>query len=277
MGEPVGPEARWPGLVWEFHALADRYGRRTVAYEVGAEHLPLFLDLGLLPFKLGETARVPLPGFSLEGKKKADLRHAQRRATREGARFGILAPEAVSAVLDELEAVSKGWLSEHQAREKRFSLGYFDRDYLRTCSVGIVRVGERIVAFANLWQSADHEEVSVDLMRFAPNAPYGTMDFLFTELMLWAKAEGYRWLGLGMAPLSGLPDHQLAPLWSRLGRFMFRHGAQFYNFQGLRAYKEKFGPVWTPVYLLCPPRTLTRVLPEVTTLVAGGWGGVLRQ
>jgi lysylphosphatidylglycerol synthetase-like protein (DUF2156 family) len=119
--------------------------------------------------------------------------------------------------------------------------------------------------------------VGVDLMRFVPDAAYGTMDFLFAEILLSAKAEGYRWFGLGMAPLSGLPDHRLAPPWSRLGRFMFRHGAHFYNFQGLRAYKEKFGPMWTPVYLLCPPRTLPRVLPEVTALIAGGWGGILRR
>lgn len=277
MGGPVGPEERWPGLVWEFHALADRYGRRTVFYEVGPEHLPLLLDLGLLPAKLGERARVLLPDFSLEGKRRADLRHAQRRATREGARFELLPPAALAPVLDEIEAVSTLWLREHQAREKRFSLGYFERAYLQTCSVGVVRRSGRVVAFANLWSSAGRAEVSVDLMRFGPDAPYGTMDFLFAELMLWAKAEGYRWFGLGMAPLSGLPDHRLAPLWSRLGRFMFRHGAHFYNFQGLRAYKDKFGPVWTPVYLVCPPRALPRVLPEVTALIAGGWGAMLRR
>jgi Phosphatidylglycerol lysyltransferase, C-terminal len=49
------------------------------------------------------------------------------------------------------------------------------------------------------------------------------------ETMLWAKAQGYRWFELGMAPLAGLPDHRLAPLWSKLGRFIYRHGASFYN------------------------------------------------
>ena len=37
------------------------------------------------------------------------------------------------------------------------------------------------------------------------------MDYLFIELMLWGQQAGYRWLNLGMAPLSGLEAHPLAP------------------------------------------------------------------
>ena len=66
------------------------------------------------------------------------------------------------------------------------------------------------------------------------------MDFLFVELMLWARAEGYRYFNLGMAPLSGFEQRRLAPLWSRTGAFIYRHGEHFYNFDGLRRYKEKF-------------------------------------
>ncbi len=33
------------------------------------------------------------------------------------------------------------------------------------------------------------------------------MDFLFVELLLWGKAEGYASFNLGMAPMSGFNDH----------------------------------------------------------------------
>lgn len=52
-----------------------------------------------------------------------------------------------------------------------------------------------------------------------------------------------------MAPLSGLRAHPSAPMWDRIGTFVYRHGERFYNFRGVRAYKGKFHPVWTPLSL----------------------------
>ena len=89
-------------------------------------------------------------------------------------------------------------------------------------------------------------------MRHLPDAPNGIMDYLFIHLILWGKQEGYEWFNMGMTPLAGLKDHNLAPLWSKLGAFVFRHGEHFYNFQGLRQYKDKFAPEWKPKYLAYP-------------------------
>ena len=108
-------------------------------------------------------------------------------------------------------------------------------------------------------------------MRFSPDAPRSAMDYLFIELMLWGRAQGYRWFNLGMAPLAGLENRALAPLWHRLGSFLFRHGESFYNFEGLRRYKAKFDPVWEPRYLASPGGLqLPRVLLDVSTLISGG-------
>jgi phosphatidylglycerol lysyltransferase len=128
------------------------------------------------------------------------------------------------------------------------------------------------VAFANLWTTRSRVELSIDLMRFTPSAPRGVMDFLFTELMLWGRAQGYQWFNLGMAPLAGLDQHPLAPAWNRIGSFVFRHGEHFYNFEGLRSYKAKFGPLWNARYLAAPPGLLVlpRVLADISVLIAGG-------
>lgn len=110
-------------------------------------------------------------------------------------------------------------------------------------------------------------------MRYRPSGPSGVMDFLFIKLMLWGRTEGYEWFNLGMAPLSGLEIGPLAPLWNRVGTLVFRHGEHFYNFQGLRQYKEKFDPQWEPKYLASPGGLrLPRILANVATLVAGGAG-----
>jgi phosphatidylglycerol lysyltransferase len=276
-GEPVGDRRLWPELLWDFRALVDRHGGWPAFYEVGPPALPLFLDLGLAAIKIGERARVPLAEFTLAGKAKSDLRYAHRRAAKEGASFEVLLPAEVGGVIEELRKISDAWLSVRGTREKRFSLGHFSADYLMTAPVAVVRKDERIVAFANLLPSAELHECALDLMRYGPEAPYGTMDYLLSECLLWAKAQGYAWFDLGIAPLSGLPDNRLAPLWAHFGRIVFRHGAQLYNFPGLRAYKEKFEPSWEPVYLIYPRRALPFVITDIATLIGGGWVGLVRR
>ena len=115
-------------------------------------------------------------------------------------------------------------------------------------------------------------------MRYRPETPNGIMEYLFLQVMLWAKGEGYGWFNLGMAPLSGLEARTLSPVWTRLGGFVFRHGEHFYNFKGLRHYKEKFDPVWSPKYLACPGGiSIPRTLADVNLLISGGIKGMLSR
>jgi phosphatidylglycerol lysyltransferase len=137
--------------------------------------------------------------------------------------------------------------------------------------MALVEQSGEVIAFADLWEGATLEELSVDLMRHSNNAPGSVMDFLFVELMLWGKAQGYHWFNLGMAPLAGLEAHRLAPAWHKVGRLIYHYGENFYNFEGLRQYKEKFLPEWRPRYLAAPGGLAQpRVLLDVTSLISGG-------
>ena len=101
------------------------------------------------------------------------------------------------------------------------------------------------------------------------------MDFLFVGLMLWGQQEGYRWFNLGMAPLSGLENRTPAPLWNRVGAFVFDHGKHFYHFQGLRQYKEKFHPAWEPKYVAYPGgMALPRIFTNLKFLISKGPKGL---
>jgi phosphatidylglycerol lysyltransferase len=271
MGDPVGPAAVREQLVWDFRDACDRFAAWPVFYQVNADNLPLYLDTGFSLSKLGEEARVNLAGFNLEGRRRADLRTTYRRAQRERCTFQVLPPAEVRARIDELRAISDEWLAAKAIAEKGFSLGRFDAAYLANFSCAAVLIDGRIVAFANLWASGNGAELSVDLMRHSNTVSRNLMDYLFTESMLWGKQQGYRWFNLGMAPLSGMQDREFAPVWNRMAAFLYRHGEHFYNFNGLRRYKEKFDPEWRPRYLACPGGlALPRVLIDVTTLIAGG-------
>jgi phosphatidylglycerol lysyltransferase len=278
MGDPVGPDRERAELVWKFRELADRHHGWTCFYQVNDKNLHLYADLGLTLIKLGEEARVPLTSFSLAGSSRKKLRWAQRKCIEEGCRFEVLSVEQAAPLLPELERISDEWLEHKNTREKAFSLGYFNQDYLRRFPLGLIYQGDRIVAFANLWLGGEHEETSIDLMRHTADAPTAVMDYLFVELMLYGKEQGYRWFNLGMAPLAGLEARTIAPLWSRLGAMVFRHGEHFYNFQGLRQYKDKFEPVWESRYLACPGGlALPRVLGDIATLISRGFRGVLAK
>jgi phosphatidylglycerol lysyltransferase len=271
LGDPVGSPGGAEELVWRLREMSDHHGAEPVFYQASAERLALYIDLGLAPLKIGEEARVALADFSLEGGARADLRQAYRRAQRDGASFEVVPAERVAELLPLVQPVSDAWLASKSTAEKRFSVGAFSAQYLQQFPLALVRAGDAPVAFANLWTTGTRAELSVDLMRFDPQAPRSAMDYLFIELMLWGQREGYRWFNLGMAPLSGLENHPLAPAWHRVGNFVFRHGEHFYNFEGLRHYKAKFDPIWEPRYLVARGGiALPRVLVEISVLIAGG-------
>lgn len=272
LGDPVGPLENHEALVWAFRELVDRHDGRPVFYQVSDTSLALYVDLGLVLAKIGEDARVPLAEFSLEGSHRAEFRQAVNRAEKHGATFTVIPRAKVSSIVAELRGVSDSWLQDKSAAEKGFSLGAFSEQYIVNFDVAIVRVDNKIVAFANLWPAPAGGELSIDLMRYDEGAPKGIMDYLFVELMLWGREQGYQWFSLGMAPLSGLEQRALAPLWHKLGHLVFEHGESFYNFEGLRNYKEKFEPEWRSRYIACEGGVLSlpRALVDTSRLISGG-------
>ena len=278
LGDPVGPPRAATELAWRLREISDRHGGWACFYQVGTEALPRYLDMGLAMFRLGEEAIVGLEDFSLEGGPRRGLRQAYNRGERDGLRFEVVPAEAVPPLLPELRRISDAWLGEKNVREKGFSVGYFDDRYLCEGPMALARDDAGIVAFANLWTGRPGGELSFDLMRHLPNAPKTTMDFLFVSIARWGREQGYRTFSLGMAPLSGLEDRSLAPLWTKLGARLYRHGEYFYNFQGLRQYKEKFAPEWRPRFLAAPGGLrLPVVLANVAALVSRGLKGVVAR
>ena len=276
LGDPVGAEEEWEELIWQFRERCDEFNAWPVFYQISSSRLDLYIDAGFTFIKLGENGRVPLAEFTLEGSDRKELRYFQRRLSKEGCTFEMIPADQVGTMLPELRRISDAWLSIKNTREKGFTLGSFSEEYLRHFPAAVVRQNGKLIAFANVWRSGGQEELSVDLMRQLPEAPNGTMDFLFIELMQWGRDQSYRWFDLGMAPLSGLENRALAPLWARTGTFVFSHGEHFYNFQGLRSYKEKFNPQWEPRYLVCPKaRLLPPILADLSTLISGGLKGLV--
>jgi len=278
MGDPVGPIAAASRLVERFVHDCDRTGSWPVFYRVGPQLLYMYLDYGLSIVKLGEVARVPLAGFSLEGPDRRTLRRVCRGLVKSGCSFEVLEPEQLQSVVPELRVISDEWLAQRNTREKGFSLGRFDLDFMSRGRVGVVRYHGRIVAFATVWLSGRHAEAEVDLMRYGSAAPPSVMRYLLAEFMLWARAQGYSEFNLGMVPLSGIRTGTVAPLWNQIASAVRRSGERYYNFQGLREFKEWFHPEWEPSYLVSPGGIKRPVIvASIASLISGGATGLIRK
>ena len=206
-------------------------------------------------------------------------RQVLRRAERDNVAFRILEPAEIPERMAELAEVSAVWLQEKQLAERQFSMGFFDPTYLTRFRCAIVESGGRggrILAFANLLEGPRHEELSVDLMRQRSDGPQ-VMDFVIVSLLLEGKRLGYQTFNLGMAPLASVGTERNAHMRERLARLLFQRGEQWYNFQGLRFFKDKYRPEWRPRYMAYQNAwEWPVVIAHASALIAGGWTRILR-
>ncbi|MFD0481531.1 bifunctional lysylphosphatidylglycerol flippase/synthetase MprF [Kineococcus sp. GCM10028916] len=278
MGDPVGDPDDVGDLVASFVAEVDSHGGRPVFYNVSSEHTDLYRDCGLSLAKLGEEAVIVLDEFTLAGKARMGLRNCRNKSQRLGLSVDFVAVQDVTPLLPALREVSDAWLTHRNGKEKRFSLGAFDEDYVARFPLVVVRQEEQIIAFATLWIDGDGQQVQVDLMRRLPDGPRTVMTYLFIECILWAKEQGFSSFSLGVAPLSGLRSDVAPSAWDRVGHLLWTHGERFYNFKGLRAFKQGFQPRWRTCYVATPGGlVLPKVMVDVATLVGGGIRGIVRS
>ncbi len=271
LGGPVGDREAARKLAVDFCELCDAGGRWPVFYKIDEDRLSMCVEMGLSLVKLGEEARVRLADFTLDGRARRHLRVTNHHLLESGCTFDVVGPNIDDQLLAELKEISDAWMAEKKTAEKGFSLGFFEPDYIRRGPVALVHRQGRTIAFSNVTGGVGKQELSGELMRYLPGVPSGVMDFLFIQLMLWGKQNGYEWFNLGMSPLSGIDDWRLAPLWNRFALLLYHHGDRFYGFQGLREYKEKFHPVWQPKYLASPGGiAFPIILANVATLISGG-------
>lgn len=255
MGGPTGDRSEFEGLIKSFVDMADEKGVSPVLYAVAPETLPELLEQSFKVQKIGENAILDLSTFTLSGRKREAMRRGRRKlAERQGATFELSLPPHKPELLERLKPISDAWLADVGGKEKSFSLGKFDRDFLNHCPIGITALNGETVAFGTLFTTPNKSWAGIDLMRYDPEKSItNTMDFLFAELILWCQREGYQKFDLSMAPLAGLDVSEAEQsLFTRIGHLIYTHGERFYNFQGLRRFKAKFAPEWEPRYIAAP-------------------------
>jgi len=220
-------------------------------YQVLPDFLSLYEQLGLKKLKVGDDIIVSLEEFSLEGHKVKQLRHALHRAEQSGIRLVEHQPPVPDSILDQVKAVSDEWLQIPGRRERQFTVGNFELDYLRSMVIYTLQDPTgKILAFTNLIPGYRKNEATIDLMRRCDDAPWGLMDFLFIQLFTDLKKKGYKTFNLGLAPLSGIEDEEESSFEEKAIHYFFQYLNFLFSFQGLQHYKTKFSSSQEPRYLM---------------------------
>ncbi|MFQ8430147.1 bifunctional lysylphosphatidylglycerol flippase/synthetase MprF [Amaricoccus sp. W119] len=270
LGAPVGaPEARG-SLAWAFHDAARAAGARPIFFATPERFIRQSVELGLALHRMGDEAVVSLPGFSLDGPERAELRRVARRGERAGLEVEVSRPPHAPELFPELARVSDAWLAARGRRERRFAFGFFDPAYLRGFPVVVARHRGAVVAFATLFATRSRDGVAVNLMRYHPDAPRDTMAFLLIEAMRIFSREGYREFSLGPAPLAGIEGRPDGEVWMRFAALILRRRDRDLDLGGARRFREKFAPDWRPLHL-CARSILapTAPLADAAALIAG--------
>jgi phosphatidylglycerol lysyltransferase len=251
LGDPVGPEEEIDPTIRQFIEMCEQNDWRVAFHQVLPDFLPLYRALGLRRLKIGDDAVVELANFTLEGKHAKKLRHTINQREKEGFRFVRFAAPLPEEVLAQLKEVSDEWLKIPGRRERSFTLGLFDPDYVRSTPVCAALDGRgKICAFANEIPSFAPGEATIDLMRYRSDSPAATMEYLFSRLLLAKKGEGFSRFNMGMAPMAGFQEREESSLEERAVHNFMQRLHFLFNYEGLRAYKAKFATLWEPRYLV---------------------------
>jgi phosphatidylglycerol lysyltransferase len=251
LGDPTGPDEEIEATVIAFRRFCRSHGWRAAFHHVLPDLRPMYGRLGFHVLKIGEVAVVDLERFATETVERREFRRARGRFRAGGYVVTRHPPPQPTVLLDAVEEVSNEWLSLPGRREREFTLGRFDRTYLRDRPLAVLRdPSGRAVAFVNEIPSYRAGEATIDLIRHRPTAPHGSMDYLMVELLLLLRRDGVRFFSLGLTPLAGVGDRPGAGLQERAVHQLFERLNRFFSYKGLRHYKAKFEPTWEDRFLI---------------------------
>ncbi|MEH3113024.1 phosphatidylglycerol lysyltransferase domain-containing protein [Pedobacter terrae] len=254
------------GILREFEQFCFQNGLKAAYYRVDGKEIGLYEKLGRKNIIIGQEAIVDLASFSLEGGARKSLRNALSSIQKKGFVIKTYSPPVKSGILQKVRQVSDDWLISFEREEMVFSQGRFDENELKNQPLlSLENEDEKIVAFLNIIPDYVPGELTYDLIRKTTDAPGGNMDALIVELIAYGKANGYKSLNMGMAPLSGIDKGRDLP--EQAVKFAYEKLRMFSHYHGLRDFKQKFSPVWEDRFLVYDTHFDLLRLPSVLNAV----------
>ncbi len=261
VGDPVGPSQALEVSVDDFLAYCRRHDWTPCFYEIRPQGLRVYRRRRLRTLKVAEEAVIYLDQFTLKGTKLQKVRQAMNKVEREHpkVRVEFFNENPPDEIADQLQIISAYWLSRKGIKELGFTMGRFDPANLRAQILAVAVEERRVLAFVS-WRPFAQGGFTLDLMRYAANAPKFIMDYLVARSLLHFQQEGNKIVTLANAPLANVsPEDELTML-DRGVRLLFDNLHGIYEYKSLFQFKKKFNPTWEGRYLAFPSQ---EALPRV--------------
>ncbi|MBO9577662.1 MAG: DUF2156 domain-containing protein [Microbacteriaceae bacterium] len=274
LGDPIGPQERWPEAIADFRAAAELDGVVPCVFSASraAADAAVAEDPQWRSIAVAEDTIVDLPGLEFTGKQWQPVRGAANRAEREGVRFRLtrLADEPWGVVA-QVRAISESWVGDKSLPEMGFTLGGVDEALDPAVRVALAVDGDGSVHGVLSWlpvygpaestagpygdDGEDTEDPDVlgspehvvgwvlDVMRRRDGGFGPAMEFLIGQSLVAFRDEGARYASLSGAPLTRSEedadeDGAIGALLTTVGGLL----EPAYGFGSLHRFKEKFHP-----------------------------------
>ena len=271
VGEPYGDPAAFDAAIPEFVSFCEHRGLQPCLYSVTARAKAVTQRLGWRAVQIAEDTLIPLGQLQFAGKKWQIVRAAMNKAAREGITAEWWSyPEMPPELRGQVRQISGKWVADKGLPEMNFMLGGLDEldDPNVRCLVAVDadRKLHAITSWLPVYDGGRPVGWTIDLMRRNTGGTVrGVMEFLIATAALAFQEEGARFVSLSGSPLAGLNRGNCADAaegdgdrgeqpWAlqRALDMIADTMEPAYGFQSLRQFKDKFQPVYEPLYLAYP-------------------------
>ena len=256
LGDPIGPPGSAESTIKSFVQLCD--GAALVPYFFSCTTVTTQVTdaLGWGSAQVAEDNIIDLPQLAFKGKKWQDIRTALNKAPKEGVSFRMVSLADESwALVRQVENLSQQWLGDKELPEMGFTLGGVTEALDREVKVGLAVGADGTLHGVTSWMPVYGGDGQVagwtlDLMRRADGGFRATMEFLIASSCLYFKEQGARFVSLSGAPLAKSDEDAAGE--TVVEKFLDSLGESLepvYGFRSLHAFKSKFQPRLSPMYM----------------------------
>jgi lysylphosphatidylglycerol synthetase-like protein (DUF2156 family) len=284
-GDPICEAQARARVTQAFLEMCQLNGWQVAIYQAHPEYLPIYRAHGLTIFKIGEEALIEPARFTLSGAAMANVRTSSRRAEREGVSVVWYEEAPPHELYLQMRAISRAWLQQKGGKEENemsFSMMRLselpvaagqarllaeegaaaeptDGRLPRLVSgLAFDRSGHlcAFVSFTPIYGRRDPLRGerhgwgwALDLMRRAPDAPYGVMELLLVRAIERFREAGAEVVSLGLIA-AGDTRGELSPGQRAIANFLLEHVHVLEEHRTLFRFKQKFQPQWQSRYVV---------------------------